>query len=168
MNQQCVAKTNVGKQCSRKGKANQNNMCTQHYKLSSQTQRPSSTVPEAPEGNVPSTDMIKKLNQLAKDLNQLVEDEKMETYWVDELPPQFRLTMQDIEDIRKGKVVWVFQPQVYEEIEEFNFGGGLDPEELDYFYEFEGDAVTGSGCDTWGLYRPNMLAEMRKVYNKFA
>lgn len=161
----CVTITETGKQCSRKGKPDQNNMCKQHYDFSAKTQRTNVKVPEAPESNVPSQDMVKRLNGMAQKLNQLAEEDKMSTYWVDELPSQYRLTMKDVEDIRKGKVVWVFQPQVYEEIDEFD---NSDPKELDYFNDFRGDAVTGSGCDTWGLYRPGMLEEMEKVLCKFA
>lgn len=44
-----------------------------------------------------------------------------------------------------------------EEVEE------IDPEQFEYFYEHNGDVVTGSGADTWGLYRPGMLNEMTKL-----
>jgi len=114
---------------------------------------------------IPSANMILQLNDMASKLNNLVETGEMETYWVDELPQKYRLTMKDVEDIRKGKIVWVFQPQVYDEIMKFD---NSDSEQLSWFYDFEGNAVTGSGADTWGLYRPGMLDEMEKIYHQHA
>jgi len=115
--------------------------------------------------NIPTANMIRQLNYMASKLNDLGEAGKTETYWVDMLPPKYRLTMKDVEDIHKGKIVWVFQPQGYDEIMKFD---NSDPEQLSWFYDFEGNAVTGSGADTWGLYRPDMLNEMEKIYHQYA
>ena len=124
---------------------------------------PQKHTPIVPE--VLSQNMINQLNNMAQQLNDLADQGKMETYWVDELSQQFRLTMADVQEIRQGKKVWVFQPQIYDEIVTLD---NSDPRELSYFYEFQGDAVTGSGADTWGLYRPGMLEEMQQVYDQYA
>lgn len=113
----------------------------------------------------PDQDMINQLNSLAQELNDLGEQGLMETYWVDQLSQPYRLTMQDVQDIRLGKILWVFQPQIYDEMTPLD---NSHPEELDYFYGFQGDAVTGSGADTWALYRPGMLEQMQKIYNQIA
>lgn len=101
----------------------------------------------------PSKKTIQNLNRIAKILNNL----EMETYWVDELSQKYRLTM---DDLKPG--MWVFQPQIYDEVEE------IDPEQFEYFYEHNGDAVTGSGADTWGLYRPGILNEMTNLVKKYS
>ena len=104
-------------------------------------------------------ELTEELNLLANKLNKLGECGMMESYWVDELPEKYRLKMDDI-----NKDLWVFPPQVYDEIVKLSDFS----DEFERFYEFEGNAVTGSGCDTWGVYRAYMLREMRSVHKEFA
>lgn len=49
----CAATTNSGTQCTKQGHAKNNNMCLQHFKITSTTQRPVTGITEATR-NLPS------------------------------------------------------------------------------------------------------------------
>jgi len=77
---------------------------------------------------------------------------------------KYLMTPRDISEFKSGDPyeVWCIQPQTYDGLSIF------DTELLEYFYEYEGYAVTGSGCDLWLLYKPGMVEDIQLVYEELS
>lgn len=109
---------------------------------------------------LPSTSDIGEINTYAKELSGLF----LNTYWVERMPEKFLLTMTDVSalrDSREGGQLEVIGPQEYKHL------WTLWPSDrrLEAFYAYQGHAVTGSGADIWIVYRPGLLAAMKRLFN---
>ena len=104
--------------------------------------------------NIPTKREIEQINSLLKKLNKLY----TEDWWVeDKTIAPYLLTMKDVERMR-DYTVWVIEPQMYENIKEFD---GY----LFYFYDrYDGKAITSDG--TWFIYRDGLVEAMEALFVK--
>lgn len=108
----------------------------------------------------PTKEEINEITNLMD--NHVPEDMEYEGmgYWVDDLlVPDYILTMADLSNPELNDF-YVIPPQTYDSLIKFS-DLGIDPKD---FYEYEGKAVSGSGADTWAVYRPELLNKMREIF----
>lgn len=109
-----------------------------------------------------------KINVLCRKLNDL----RLDVYWVDFLE-EYLLKMSDLEVILKEmdnlNYVWCIEPQSYSRLT-----NQINGDMIGYFYKHTpigtnlNLAVTGSGCDTWILYKEGLLEAMRCLYKRLS
>ena len=81
---------------------------------------------------------------------------------------EFKLKPSDLKAIKNGATVYVLQPQEYRKFTKLDKNTPLGKDEpnkkmIDYFSEYNGDMVTGSGADPWIIYKPGLLKNMKMV-----
>lgn len=103
----------------------------------------------------PAESQIKRINTVLKKLNDFVDEHNLETHWISAPAlKDYILTMKDLKNAQN-----VIAPQSYERIEIFK-------EDPTYFYEYNGDAVTGSGADQWLMFKEGLAEALEKAYSQ--
>lgn len=116
---------------------------------------------------VPSKKYIKPTKAEMEEILAVIaelEEVPSDEFWIDELSKMYVLTMKDLKD-PEFPDFYLLQPQTYDDIKKFS----EDPiNKIEYFYDAgDGKAVTGSGSDPWGVVRPGMATELRKILIKW-
>jgi hypothetical protein len=100
---------------------------------------------------------------LSREFTNMIEEAPVDNYWIDLMPSKYILSMKDLKD-KNIRDQYVIPPQTYESVEKLSDLVRNESFEDYGFYDDMGHAVTGSGADTWGIYRPGLFDEMKKLH----